>query len=51
MKHILWLIKQMIVLFIKGDFEGSKEAYWLIKFHLKYKSKRVDKKESEAKDV
>ena len=41
-KHILWLTKQMIVLFIKGDFEGSKDAICWMKIHWNYKSKKLN---------
>ena len=45
MKHLLWLVKQMVFLFFKGDFDGSKEAYCLMKLHLSYKSKKIKKGE------
>jgi hypothetical protein len=41
MKHLLWLVKQMIVLFLKGDFSGSAEAFYLLKLHWLYDSKKV----------
>lgn len=40
-KHILWLIKQMIILFFKGDLNGSAEAFYFLKMHWNYDSKRI----------
>lgn len=40
-KHVLWLWKQMIVLFLKGDFEGSKEAWFWYKFHISHDRRRI----------
>lgn len=40
-KHMLWLWKQMIVLWCIGDFEGSYEAWLLIKLHWNYDGKKV----------
>lgn len=40
-KHIGWLQKQMFVLFWKGDFKGSAEAYWWLRVHLIYKSRKL----------
>jgi hypothetical protein len=40
-KHLFWLIKQMILLFLKGDISGSAEAFFWIKMHSKYESKRI----------
>lgn len=41
MKHILWLIKQIFVLPLKGDVSGGCEALQLLKLHVRYRSKRV----------
>ena len=41
MKHILWLIKQMFLLPLKGDISGGYEALQLLKLHLCYRSKRI----------
>jgi hypothetical protein len=40
-KHISWLIKQMIVLFLKGDIDGAVEAWFWIKIHWNYESKKI----------
>lgn len=40
-KHVLWLIKQMIILGLKGDWSGSYEARLLLKLHLMCKSKKL----------
>jgi len=42
MKQMLWFWKQMIVLFIKRDFDGSQEAWYLIKIHWNYSSKKIN---------
>lgn len=41
MKHLLWLIKQMIVLGFRGDWAGSLEARELIRLHLMYRNKKT----------
>jgi hypothetical protein len=41
-KHLLWLIKQMIVLLFKGDLKGSIEAWYWFRFHFTYKSKKIE---------
>jgi hypothetical protein len=41
MKHLLWLIKQTIVLFITGDFRGGAEAFYFLKLHWMYDSKKI----------
>lgn len=38
---MLWLLKQMIVLFLKGDTRGSEEAWYFIRLHWNYKSEKV----------
>ena len=40
-KHVWRLFRNMIKQFLKGDFRESKEAYWWIKIHLSYDSKKV----------
>jgi hypothetical protein len=40
-KHMLWLFKQMVVNFLKGDIDGAVEAYYFVKIHWNYKSKRI----------
>lgn len=42
LKHMLWLWKQMIVLWCKGDFEGSYEAWLFTKIHWNYEGKRLN---------
>jgi len=41
-KHLRFLLINMIKQFIKGNFHESKEAYYWIKIHLSYDSKRLD---------
>jgi hypothetical protein len=41
MKHCLWLIKQMIVLTLKGDFDGAVEAWLFLKMHFTHKGRRL----------
>lgn len=41
-KHILFLLKNGIKQFFKGDFHESKEAFIWLKTHLSYDSKRID---------
>ena len=40
-KHMLWLFRQMVVLGLQGDWEGSYEAWFWIRFHWKYESKKI----------
>ena len=40
-KHISWLFKNMAASFLNRDFETSKEAYYLLKIHRCYKSKKL----------
>jgi len=44
MKHFLWLIKQMIKHIILGNLDGLIEAYYLLKIHICYKSKKIKKR-------
>ncbi len=41
-KHMLWLIKQMIWLAIKGDWKGSREATYWIRIHWFYSGKKIN---------
>jgi len=41
MKQLFWLLKQTIVLFLMGDFDGSKEAWFFAKIHWNYTSKKL----------
>jgi hypothetical protein len=40
-KFILWLVKQMIVCYIKGDKDGVLECKCFIKIHWNYKSTKI----------
>ena len=40
--HILWLVKQMIVLSLRGDWSGVVEAYWWLRVHLTYRGRRKE---------
>ncbi len=42
LRLMLWLWKQMIVLWCKGDLEGSYETWILIKIHWNYEGKRIN---------
>lgn len=39
--HFLWSIKVMVKCTILSDYSGAKEAYYWIKIHVTYKSKRI----------
>ncbi len=41
MRHLLWLIKQMVALGFRGDWAGSLEARELIRLHFMYKHKKT----------
>lgn len=41
LKHLLWLIKQMLVLGFKGDWAGSYESWLLLKIHWNYRGKII----------
>jgi hypothetical protein len=41
-KHMLWLIKIMILSFLKGDFKESLEASYWIRIHWHYRGKRMN---------
>lgn len=45
LKHMLWLWRQMIVLWYTGDFDGSYEAWLLIKIHWNYDGRKFNKGE------
>jgi hypothetical protein len=40
-KHIWWLFGNMIKQFILGNWNESKDAYYWIKIHCTYESKKV----------
>lgn len=40
-KHIWFLFKNMIVQFLKGDFLEAKDAWYWIRIHVEFDSKRV----------
>lgn len=40
LKHLLWLFKQTIILGLKGDWNGSREAWFFFKIHWNYQGKR-----------
>lgn len=40
-KHVMWLIKQMIVLTLKGDFDGAAEAFFFLRLHFLTRTKAV----------
>lgn len=41
-KHMLWLLKQIIILGLKGDWEGSYEAWLFMKIHWNYESRKIN---------
>jgi hypothetical protein len=41
MRHMFWLMKKLIALFLKGDIDGSTEAWYFVKTHWNYKSNRI----------
>lgn len=41
-KHIMWLFRNGMKQLYKGNFSEAVEAYYWIRIHLKYKSKRMD---------
>lgn len=41
-KHVKFLFHNMFKQFFKGDLHESKEAYYWLKLHLTYDSKRID---------
>lgn len=40
-KHLLWLITQLVKHFFTGNIDGLIEAYFLIKIHLLYPLKKI----------
>jgi hypothetical protein len=40
-KHISWLFKQMMSHWFKGDLKGAIDAWYWIKFHWNYESKKI----------
>jgi len=40
-KHILWLLKQTVTSFIKGDLYEAREAMFWMKIHWNYKSRKI----------
>jgi hypothetical protein len=40
-KHMLWLFKQMVMNFLKGDIDESIEAWYFVKIHWNYKSVKI----------
>lgn len=41
-KHMLWLFKVMIICALKGDLDGSVEAWYWMKIHWNYTSKKIN---------
>lgn len=41
-KFVLWLWKQMLVLTVKGDLAGAKEAWHLYRFHVSHNRRRLE---------
>lgn len=39
-KHVTWLFKNMIKAFFKGDYIDMVDAYYFIKIHCSYDSKK-----------
>ncbi len=38
---ILWLLKEAVVNFIRGNFRDSKQALLLVWIHIRYEHKRI----------